>query len=60
MFIVAGFRYRLHSEECDEVGEIATAVPNRSQSEEFTTGEGRRFTSGIIPVDDDVGSSTSL
>jgi hypothetical protein len=38
-----GFRYRLYSDDWDELGGFTTAVPNWSQGDEFMTGDGRRF-----------------
>jgi hypothetical protein len=58
---VSGFRFRLYSDDQDELGEFVTAVPNWSQGDEFMTGDGRRFRIvGIVPVDDDVGVYNSL
>jgi hypothetical protein len=58
---VSGFRFCLYSAEMDELGEFETIVPNWSNGDEFTTGDGRRFRIiGIVPVDDDVGGRTAL
>lgn len=40
---VAGFRFRLHDAEGDELGEFNTAVPNWSVGDTFTTGDRRKF-----------------
>jgi hypothetical protein len=51
--LVAGFCYRLHSPEGDELGEFTTIVPNWSVGDTFTTGDGRKF--GILkmaPIED--------
>lgn len=40
---MAGFRYRLHSSEGDELGQFNTIVPNWSVGDVFTTGDGRKF-----------------
>ena len=53
---MTGFRFRLYSDDWDELGEYETIVPNGSTGDEFLTGDGRRFRiMGIIPVDVDVG-----
>jgi hypothetical protein len=53
---VSGFRFRLYSNESDEVGEFETIVPNWSQGDEFLMGDGRRFRIvRILPAPDDVG-----
>lgn len=39
---MAGFRYRLHSTEGDELGEFTTIVPNWTVGDTFTSGDGRR------------------
>jgi hypothetical protein len=58
---MSGFRFRLYSDEMDEIGEFETVVPNWSRGDEFTTGDGRRFRIlGIVPVDDDVGVFNAL
>jgi hypothetical protein len=50
------FRFRLYSDDWNELGEYETIVPNWSHGDEVTTGDGRRFSiAGIVPVDDDVG-----
>jgi len=55
---VSGFRFRLYSADWDELGEYETIVPNWSQGDEFTSGDGRRVR--IVPVDDDVGTYNAL
>ena len=40
---VAGFRYRLHSAEMDELGEFNSIVPNWYVGDTFTTGDDTRF-----------------
>ena len=58
---MSGFRFRLFSDDWDELGEIETIVPNWSVGDEFLTGDGRRFRiTGIVPVDDDVGVYNAL
>jgi hypothetical protein len=48
---VSGFRFRLYSDDMDELGEFETVVPNCSTGDEFMTGDGRRFRIvGIVPV----------
>jgi hypothetical protein len=48
---VSGFRVRFYSADWDELGEFETVVPNWSASDEFMTGDGRRFRIlGIVPV----------
>lgn len=47
---MSGFRYRLYSNDWDELGEFHTAVPNWSKGDEFLVGDGRRFRIvGIVP-----------
>ena len=59
--VVAGFKFRLYSTDWDELGEFTTAVPNWSQGDEFTTGDGRRLRIvGIVGVPDDVGIYNAL
>jgi hypothetical protein len=58
---VSGFRFRLYSDEWDELGEFETVVPNWSTGDEFMTGDGRRFRIvGIVGVPDDVGIYNAL
>jgi hypothetical protein len=58
---VGGFRFRLYSDDWDELGEFETVVPNWSTGDEFTTGDGRRFRIvGIVGVPDDVGIYNAL
>jgi hypothetical protein len=58
---VSGFRFRLYSDDWDELGEFETIVPNWSVGDEFTSGDGRRFRIvGIVGVPDDVGIYNSL
>jgi hypothetical protein len=53
---VSGFRFRLYSEEWDELGGYESIVPNWSHGGEFVLGDGRRFRIiGIVGMDDDVG-----
>jgi hypothetical protein len=53
---VSGFRFRLYSDDWDELGEFETVVANWSTGDEFMTGDGRRFRIvGIVGVPDDVG-----
>ena len=40
---VSGFRFRLYSDDWNELGEFETIVPNWSTGDEFTIGDGRRF-----------------
>jgi hypothetical protein len=37
------FRYLLHDEDAENVGEFFTAVPNWRVGEEFLNGDGRRW-----------------
>ena len=58
---VSDFRFRLYSDECDEVGEFETVVPNWSVGDKLTTGDGRRFRIlGIVGLLDDVGIYNAL
>ena len=50
---MAGFHYKLHTPEGEELGDFNTIVPNWSVGETFTTGDGRRFRIWkMMPVDD--------
>jgi hypothetical protein len=40
---LAGFRYRLHNAEGDELGEFNTITPSWMIGDVFATGDGRRF-----------------
>jgi hypothetical protein len=52
---VSGFRFRLYSDDMDELGEFETVVPNWSTGDEFMTGDGRRLRIvGIVPVPDNL------
>jgi hypothetical protein len=56
-----GFRFRLFSDDWDELGEYETIVPNWSHGDEFLLGDGRRFRIvGIVGIDDDVGVFNAL
>jgi hypothetical protein len=45
------FRFRLYSDDWDELGEFESAVPDWSAGDVFLTGDGRRFRIvGIAPV----------
>ncbi|HEX7311385.1 MAG TPA: hypothetical protein VF232_09410 [Gaiellaceae bacterium] len=56
-----GFRFRLYSDDWDELGEFETVVPNWFKGDEFATGDGRRFRIvGIVGVPDDVGIYNAL
>ena len=57
----SGFRFRLYDDEMAELGEFETVIPNWSVSDEFLTGDGRRFRIlGIVGVPDDVGIYNAL
>jgi hypothetical protein len=58
---VSGFRFRLYSDDWDELGEFETVVPNWTAGDEFTTGDGRRFRIvGIVRVSGDLGVYNAL
>lgn len=40
---MTAFRFKLYSDEGDELGEFVTAAPRWGLGESFITGDGRRF-----------------
>ena len=58
---VSGFRFRLYSDDWDELGEFETIVSNWSRGDEFLMAYSRRFRLvGIVGVPDDVGIYNAL
>ena len=51
-------RFRLFSDDWNELGEYETVVPNCSHGDEVLLADGRRFR--IVGIDDDVGVFNAL